>query len=250
MAHADSRQRPCCCGASSLLQLSVGNAHPSPPPSAMPQREGSPPVAAMSGAGPLPSIDPFAVLAPPAPPPPMPVAHLAEAPLQPQQRRYTPPPPQQRFEPAETPGHYEDAADMTDAVQQSMDSGGGYVASDYDEGGGSGAKRDKRRHGADRRPLRFWQPFNDWWRSDLERLGRRPNAAEIQAWCVSARRVWRCGRQARCMLHGEACMGWGLPLHMHTHMLGAAATWRRLRACWRRCQLPPHLGACPAAGMT
>jgi len=39
-----------------------------------------------------------------------------------------------------------------------------------------------RKHGPDRRPLRFWQPFNDWWRSELERLGRRPTSHEIGEW--------------------------------------------------------------------
>ena len=29
---------------------------------------------------------------------------------------------------------------------------------------------------------RFWQPFNDWWRTELEHLGRRPAAAEILTW--------------------------------------------------------------------
>lgn len=39
-----------------------------------------------------------------------------------------------------------------------------------------------RKHAADRRPLRFWQPFNDWWRSELTRLGRRPTSEEIGEW--------------------------------------------------------------------
>ncbi|GFR40157.1 hypothetical protein Agub_g713, partial [Astrephomene gubernaculifera] len=43
-------------------------------------------------------------------------------------------------------------------------------------------RRSPKREWADRRPLRFWQPFNDWWRSELERLGRRPNAEEILEW--------------------------------------------------------------------
>ncbi|KAL6761486.1 hypothetical protein V8C86DRAFT_3023830 [Haematococcus lacustris] len=48
----------------------------------------------------------------------------------------------------------------------------------------------------DRRPLRFWQcswllppapcatvqPFNDWWRAELERTGHRPGSLDIQAW--------------------------------------------------------------------
>lgn len=33
-----------------------------------------------------------------------------------------------------------------------------------------------------RRPLRFWQPFNDWWRAELEKQGRRPTAEEIATW--------------------------------------------------------------------
>lgn len=50
----------------------------------------------------------------------------------------------------------------------------------------------KMRPGNDRRPLRFWQPFNDWWRSELERLGRRPNAQEILVWYDgNARDLWQ-----------------------------------------------------------
>ncbi len=42
-----------------------------------------------------------------------------------------------------------------------------------------------------RRILRFWQPFNDWWRSELERLGRRPNAQEILVWYTEhAQGLW------------------------------------------------------------
>lgn len=33
-----------------------------------------------------------------------------------------------------------------------------------------------------RRPLRFWQPFNDWWRSELERQSRRPSSGAIARW--------------------------------------------------------------------
>ncbi|EFJ52469.1 hypothetical protein VOLCADRAFT_86600 [Volvox carteri f. nagariensis] len=45
---------------------------------------------------------------------------------------------------------------------------------------------------SDRRPLRFWQPFNDWWRSELDRLGRRPNAQEINGWYeVHAYDLWK-----------------------------------------------------------
>eukprot|EP00775_Hariotina_reticulata_P010131 gene10131-10289_t len=48
-----------------------------------------------------------------------------------------------------------------------------------------------RKHNPDRRPLRFWQPFNDWWRSELERLGRRPTSHEIGEWYESsADSVW------------------------------------------------------------
>ncbi|KAG2448881.1 hypothetical protein HYH02_006230 [Chlamydomonas schloesseri] len=43
--------------------------------------------------------------------------------------------------------------------------------------------RSPARHSSDRRPLRFWQPFNDWWRSTLEeKEGRRPDAQEITVW--------------------------------------------------------------------
>lgn len=45
---------------------------------------------------------------------------------------------------------------------------------------------------SERRPLRFWQPFNDWWRSELDRLGRRPNAQEINCWYeVYAYGLWK-----------------------------------------------------------
>lgn len=45
--------------------------------------------------------------------------------------------------------------------------------------------------GSDRRPLRFWQPFNDWWRAEFDKLGRRPTAQEIEAWYrVHADGVW------------------------------------------------------------
>lgn len=30
--------------------------------------------------------------------------------------------------------------------------------------------------------MRFWQPFNDWWRAELDKLGRRPDAQEIVNW--------------------------------------------------------------------
>mmetsp|Transcript_29193 Transcript_29193/g.74494 ORF Transcript_29193/g.74494 Transcript_29193/m.74494 type:complete len:541 (-) Transcript_29193:469-2091(-) len=44
---------------------------------------------------------------------------------------------------------------------------------------------------ADRRPLRFWQPFNDWWRAELDKQGRRPTAAEIVGWYnENASQIW------------------------------------------------------------
>lgn len=33
-----------------------------------------------------------------------------------------------------------------------------------------------------RRHLRFWQPFNDWWRFNFEMTGARPDANTIKAW--------------------------------------------------------------------
>lgn len=54
-----------------------------------------------------------------------------------------------------------------------------------------------RKHAPDRRPLRFWQPFNDWWRSELTRLGRRPTSEEIGEWCVLA---WH-AHHVRCSTH-------------------------------------------------
>jgi hypothetical protein len=45
--------------------------------------------------------------------------------------------------------------------------------------------------GTERRPLRFWQPFNDWWRAEYDRLGRRPAADEISHWHAnSSGRAW------------------------------------------------------------
>ncbi|GIL72068.1 hypothetical protein Vretimale_520 [Volvox reticuliferus] len=35
---------------------------------------------------------------------------------------------------------------------------------------------------SDRRRLGFWQPFNEWWRNELDRLGRRPSKEEIGRW--------------------------------------------------------------------
>lgn len=31
----------------------------------------------------------------------------------------------------------------------------------------------------DRRPLRYWQKFNDWWRGEFDKHNRRPTAEEI-----------------------------------------------------------------------
>ncbi|GAX72936.1 hypothetical protein CEUSTIGMA_g391.t1 [Chlamydomonas eustigma] len=46
--------------------------------------------------------------------------------------------------------------------------------------------------GSDRRPLRFWQPFNDWWRDELAKLGRRPNGQEIGEWYTqNAEMIWK-----------------------------------------------------------
>jgi hypothetical protein len=50
--------------------------------------------------------------------------------------------------------------------------------------GGTISAQQTSRHSSDRRPLRFWSPFNDWWRSELERLGRRPTSLEISQWCA------------------------------------------------------------------
>jgi hypothetical protein len=47
------------------------------------------------------------------------------------------------------------------------------------------APKAKKKGGAlDRRPLRFWQPFNDWWRGEFEKSGKRPAADDIMR-CVS-----------------------------------------------------------------
>lgn len=54
---------------------------------------------------------------------------------------------------------------------------------------GTGAYRSSallgRKHAPDRRPLRFWQPFNDWWRAELDRMGRRPTSHDIGEWWVA-----------------------------------------------------------------
>ena len=53
----------------------------------------------------------------------------------------------------------------------------------------------------DRRPLRYWQRFNDWWRSEFDRHDRRPTAEEIIQ-CVSAR-----GRRRRAVRFGRRGAG-------------------------------------------
>ena len=49
-------------------------------------------------------------------------------------------------------------------------------------GDDEGSEESSRKHRGDRRALRFWQPFNDWWREEMERVGRRPNSQEINKW--------------------------------------------------------------------
>ncbi|KAG2498460.1 hypothetical protein HYH03_003714 [Edaphochlamys debaryana] len=55
---------------------------------------------------------------------------------------------------------------------------GGYAA--VGAGGPSGGVVGGKRCG--RRPVQFWAPFNDWWRSELERTGKRPSSDIIGAW--------------------------------------------------------------------
>jgi len=56
-------------------------------------------------------------------------------------------------------------------------------------------KKDKnstRKWSPNRKAAGFWSPFNDWWRLEFERLGRRPTTEEVSAWYVDhADRVWR-----------------------------------------------------------
>ena len=55
-------------------------------------------------------------------------------------------------------------------------------------------KKDKnstRKWSPNRKAAGFWSPFNDWWRLEFERLGRRPTTEEVSAWYVDhADRVW------------------------------------------------------------
>jgi hypothetical protein len=87
---------------------------------------------------------------------------------------------QQRLEEEEQ--QYEEEED--DAQQQgriSYDAAAGSEGGMFNELGVPSALLG-RKHAPDRRPLRFWQPFNDWWRSELNRLGRRPTSEEIGEW--------------------------------------------------------------------
>lgn len=48
---------------------------------------------------------------------------------------------------------------------------------------GSEPSSQRKAHSSERRrPLRFWQPFNDWWRAEFERNGKRPAADDIMRW--------------------------------------------------------------------
>ncbi|GFR43063.1 hypothetical protein Agub_g4070 [Astrephomene gubernaculifera] len=54
----------------------------------------------------------------------------------------------------------------------------------YGSGGGSGKR-------LSRRPVQFWAPFNDWWRSEFERTGKRPSGDEVGDWYIQkAPSIW------------------------------------------------------------
>ncbi|KXZ51196.1 hypothetical protein GPECTOR_13g683 [Gonium pectorale] len=60
------------------------------------------------------------------------------------------------------------------------------------DGAHTAAARDYARSAAGgRRPVQFWAPFNDWWRSELERTGKRPHVGMLAAWYgANAAAVW------------------------------------------------------------
>eukprot|EP00216_Chloropicon_sp_CCMP2111_P006023 CAMPEP_0198235356 /NCGR_PEP_ID=MMETSP1446-20131203/1262_1 /TAXON_ID=1461542 ORGANISM="Unidentified sp, Strain CCMP2111" /NCGR_SAMPLE_ID=MMETSP1446 /ASSEMBLY_ACC=CAM_ASM_001112 /LENGTH=538 /DNA_ID=CAMNT_0043916495 /DNA_START=386 /DNA_END=2002 /DNA_ORIENTATION=+ len=56
-------------------------------------------------------------------------------------------------------------------------------------GGGGG---EKRRWSPTRKAVGFWAPFNDWWRLEYQKLGRRPATEEVSEWYrVHSSEVWQ-----------------------------------------------------------
>jgi len=50
----------------------------------------------------------------------------------------------------------------------------------------------RRKWAPNRKAAGFWSPFNDWWRCEYEKLGRRPSTEEVSAWYVSnADTAWK-----------------------------------------------------------
>ena len=61
-------------------------------------------------------------------------------------------------------------------LSSSVSAAGGAMDPLARPGDGPGDKRS----GSERRAVGFWQPFNEWWRAEYERLNRRPSGLEIQ----------------------------------------------------------------------
>lgn len=59
--------------------------------------------------------------------------------------------------------------------------------------GASGKAGESRRKWApNRKAAGFWGPFNDWWRQEFARVGRRPSTEEVSAWYVDhADKAWK-----------------------------------------------------------
>ena len=54
------------------------------------------------------------------------------------------------------------------------------AAAQQHKGSPASGRNNKKAHGdLSRRPLRFWQPFNDWWRMEFDKTGKRPAAEQI-----------------------------------------------------------------------
>jgi hypothetical protein len=124
----------------------------------------------------------------------------------------------------------------------------------HEGGGGTG-----RKHAPDRRPLRFWQPFNDWWRAELGRLGRRPTSEEIGEWCVHAARRLRGACTHARERAARQCWADTTPFHpTPTNTRTPTGTTRRLTArgarpsprCRRRACTPSACAACRSCATT
>mmetsp|Transcript_10545 Transcript_10545/g.36422 ORF Transcript_10545/g.36422 Transcript_10545/m.36422 type:complete len:446 (-) Transcript_10545:58-1395(-) len=50
----------------------------------------------------------------------------------------------------------------------------------------------RRKWAPNRKAAGFWAPFNDWWRKEFDRLGRRPSTEEVSSWYVeNADAAWK-----------------------------------------------------------